>query len=86
MEKDIINQIKELTAENYSIEAYILGAKYLKHKQLEKIFKAIKTIETIEGYLPHNISDYRYEQYKKMMEYAKETLSPEEYEKFYMAF
>ena len=86
MEKDIISQIKELTAENCSIESYVLGAQYLKHKQLEKIFKAIQTIEEVEGCLPYRLKDYRYEQYHKMIGYAKDILSPAEFERFRGAF
>lgn len=86
MEKDVISKIRYLTTENSSIESYVLGAKYLNNKDLEKIFKAIQVIQNDEGCLPHWLKDYRYEQVKKMMQYAKETLSPEQFENFRKSF
>jgi hypothetical protein len=86
MTKDIVFQIEELTVNNNFIESYVLGAQYLKHKNLENIFKAIQKIQEIEGSLPYNLKDYRYEQVNKMLKYAEKILSASEYDRFRSAF
>jgi hypothetical protein len=83
---DVITKIERLTDENMVIESCILGAKYLKHKKLESIFKGIKKIQYAEGSLPYLLKEYRYAKMQELWNAAKEILGKEEGERFHGAY
>jgi hypothetical protein len=84
-DKDI-EYIRKLTSRNNHTEAYLFGAELLKVQKLVRLFETIQTIILIEGYLPPGASDYQYNLYKQLMEYAKRVLTKEQYEQFHSAF
>lgn len=81
-----IDKIAQMTDVNDHTGAAIAGAKLLKHKKLEKIFKAIDTIQELEGHMPKELGDVRYMYQKQLWDYAKKKLSKEDANKFHGAF
>ena len=81
-------KIAKLTDSNNHIEAYLLGAKLLKHKTLEKVFSALKTIVDVErGYnVGEGLDKFIYAKYKELMKYAKMKLDDESYKEFQSSF
>lgn len=82
----IINKIRKMVDRNDHTNAMAVGAKMLGNLKLEKIFKAISSIQDIEGYLPHNLSLYRYDKLQDMYKEAEKRLDQEDYELFYSAY
>ncbi len=63
-----LEKIKQLQQLNNHTEARIQIAKLYKLKSFEKVFKAIKDIQEIEGSLDYNLSMYRAKRTDEMMQ------------------
>ena len=79
------DNIAKLTDYNDHTGARIEGAKILKDKKLEDVFKAIEVIHSYFGHLPSSLSTIRSEMDKKMFAIAKKKLG-KDYESFHDAF
>jgi len=82
----VIEEIRQLTAGNQHSEALVVGARMLGAVGLESKLKLVGELHELEGYLPHDLGNYRRILYQAVMDYAYEELSDVEYKLFYGAF
>lgn len=80
-----IAHMRELTAVNDHIGAYIVGAEAIGAKVLLKKLEAHEAKHLRVGYLDEAGSFERYELYKELKEEAEARLDEETYERFYGA-
>ena len=83
---DTVQQIKQLTRGNNHTEALLEGAKMLGLTLLVKKITLVVKLQDLEGYMPQPLGLYRNGLYDAMMEQAKRTLKPEEFEQFHSSF
>lgn len=81
-----VAEIAELTGYNDHTEALILGATLLGEDDIVEVVEKIKYNRDRIGYLSMEDYDKTSKQYKLMMVVAQETLTKENYKKFYQAF
>lgn len=86
LNEDEIDKIAKMTDRNDHDGALIAGAVYLKHKKLEKIFRAIASIHDVEGSMPRSLDTYRYEKSKELWNYASQELDPVTLDRFQGAY
>ena len=75
----LIQQLKENTENNLHTENYVLLAEEFQLKRLIRIFKCIFEIQEIEGFMPHDINEYRYKKYEELLSEIRIKVSNNEY-------
>lgn len=76
-------RLKGLTSRNNHSAALVLAAKMLGLTAMMRKFELVDQLIKLEGHKPKNLSDYSYALYEQLIEQAKRSLSPEDYEQFY---
>lgn len=84
-------KVAELTAINDHNGAYVAGCELLIKADapcanLKDRFAKVGELADLEGYLPHDLSNYRYGLYKTMIDIARNTLDAELFDLFYDCF
>lgn len=79
-----LDHIKQLTADNHSIDAMLAGAKFLGAKFLAEKIGHLRALYRLEGCLPggSGLSEYSYRLYEQLMTHARGTLPADEFEAF----
>jgi hypothetical protein len=83
---DVFKEIAGLTDSNNHTEANLLGAKTLKATALVKKLELVSKLQDLERSMPHTLGQYRYGLHQQLMEVAKRSLSPEDFERFHGCF
>lgn len=81
--EQLCTELKDLTWYNEHTEAKIVIAKYFKLNKYIKIFKAIEQICDVEGYLPGDLSKYRYRKGVELLDAIKQEHGEEIYNQVY---
>lgn len=81
-----IKKIAKMTDQNDHIGALIKLAELLKNNKALKVLAGIKMIQDAEGYLPSEISTYRYGWYTQLMSECKSKFNPDVYKKIHNSF
>ena len=70
--EEFVEELSDMTDKNYHTEALILVSEYYGLKKYVKILEKILEIQDIEGYLPGDLSQYKYSLYQEIMKYIPE--------------
>ena len=81
--EQLSTELKELTWYNQHTEAKLVIAEYFKLNKYIKIFKAIEQICDAEGYLPTELSAYRYRKGVELLDAIKQEHGIEIYNQVY---
>lgn len=81
-----IQKIRDLTESNAHSEALVEGAKLLGAKFLEKKLGHVEALVKLERHIPQTLKSYRDTLYHDLMAYAKQELSPSDFNTFYLAY
>lgn len=82
----VVEQIKKMTQQNDHGSALVSGALMLGHRRLAEKLDSVANLVRLEGSIPQTLKKYRDDLYKELMDYAKKTLSPDDYKLFYGAY
>jgi len=82
----LVKEIQDLTDDNAHTEALLVLAKFLKAKELEKVFLGIQMIHNAVGSMPSSLGKFREEMGVQLMSYAKQKMSKEDFNKVQGAY
>lgn len=86
-----LNKIRELTSSNDHTSAYLAGCEYLTERgsHIDNIIQQLRLIRwnrEQRGNLDYHDSQHQYVLYGKMLDAARELMTEEEFQEFYMCF
>jgi len=67
--EEFIEELADMTDRNFHTEALILVSEYYGLKKYTKILEKISEIQDVVGYLPVELSTYKYSLYQEIMKY-----------------
>lgn len=82
---DFIAEIAQLTFWNCHTDAVVLLSKRFGDALDQIDADYVKQIHTAQGSMPLDVSDFRYDLYKRLLKKAQGTLAPAEFEALYQA-
>lgn len=82
----LVKDIQDLTDDNAHTEALLVLAKFLKAKELEKVFLGIQSIHNAIGSMPSTLGKFRDEMGEQLMKYAKSKLEKSDFDKVQGAY
>jgi len=83
--QDFIKEIEQLTFWNCHTDAVVLLSKRFGDALDQVDADYVKQVHTAQGSMPRDVSDFRYDLYKRLLKKAQSTLAPAEFEALYQA-